>query len=81
MVSAVEFSHPVGLGCLAGAGRCEDLWVADAQLEVEETCWGGDATVFGVGLLHRVAVLQSVDAHPSLIWRNKEDIIREEVEV
>lgn len=77
----MEFSHPVGFGCLAGAWRYEDLWVADTQLEVEETCRGGDTTVFGVGLLHRIAVLQSVDAHPSLVWRINIYMFREEVEV
>lgn len=77
----MELCHPPGFGCLAGAGRGEDLWVADAQLEVEEACGGGDAAVPGVGLLHRVAVLQCVDAHPSLIWRNNEEMHRQEVEV
>lgn len=37
-------------------------------MEIEEAGGGGDAAVPGVGLLHRVAVLQGVDAHPGLIW-------------
>lgn len=75
--SAVGLHHPLGPGCLAGAGRGEDVGVADAQLEVEEAGGGGDAAVPGVGLLHRVAVLQGVDAHPGLIWWREEQTRRQ----
>lgn len=66
--SAPQLHHPLRTGQLTGAGGREDLGVADAQLEVEEAGGGGDAAVLGVGLLHRVAVLQGVNAHPGLIW-------------
>jgi len=65
----VGLGHPLGPSWLAGGGRREDVGVADAQVEVEEAGGGDDAAVLGVGLLHRVAVLQRVDAHPGLIWR------------
>lgn len=65
--SAVGLCHPLGPSRLAGAGRGEDVRVADAELQVEEASGGGDAAVPGVGLLHRVAVLQGVDAHPGLV--------------
>lgn len=66
--------HPVGLSRLAGAGRREDVGVADAEPEAEEAGGGGDAAVAGVGLLHRVAVVQGVDAHPALIWRREQQL-------
>lgn len=68
---------------MTGAGRGEDVGVADAQLEVEEAGGGGDAAVLGVSLLHRVAVLQGVNAHPALIWWRDEQTwqLKEEVEV
>jgi len=53
---------------LTGGGRDEDAGVADAQLEVEKPGGGADAAVVGVGLQHRVAVLQGVDPHPRLVW-------------
>ena len=53
---------------MTGGGRGEDGGVADARLEVEEAGGGADAAVQGVGLLHRVAVLQGVDPHPRLVW-------------
>lgn len=68
MASALHLRHALGSGRLAGGGRGEDVGVADAQLQVEETGGGGDAAVPGVGLLHRVAVLQGVNTHPGLIW-------------
>lgn len=76
--SAVGLGHPLGPSWLTGAGRGEDVGVADAQLQVEEAGGGGDAAVPGVGLLHRVAVLQGVDAHPGLIWRRDEQMLRKE---
>ena len=53
---------------MTGWGRDEDAGIADAKLEVEEAGGGADAAVQGVGLLHRVAVLQGVDPHPRLVW-------------
>lgn len=52
---------------MTGAWWGEDVGVADAQLEVKEAGGGGDAAVPGVGLLHRVAVLQGVNTHPGLM--------------
>ena len=52
---------------MTGAGRGEDVGVADAELEVEEAGGGGDTAVPGVGLLHWVAVLQCVNTNPGLI--------------
>lgn len=66
--SAVGLGHPLRPSWLAGARWGEDVGIADAQLEVEEACGGGNAAIPCVGLLHRVAVLQGVNAHPGLIW-------------
>lgn len=63
--------HPLRPGRLTGARWSEDVWVTDTQLQVEEAGGGGDAAVLGVGLLHWITVLQSVDTHPGLIWRRR----------
>lgn len=66
--SAPQLHHPLRPGRLTGTGGGEHAGVSDAELEVEEAGGGGDAAVPGVGLLHRVTVLQGVDPHPGLIW-------------
>lgn len=81
MASALRLRHPLGSGRLAGGGRGEDVRVADAQLQVEEAGGGGDAAVLGVGLLHRVAVLQGVHTHPGLIWRETADFTAEWIKI
>lgn len=65
--------HPLRPGRLTGARWSEDVWVTDTQLQVEEAGGGGDAAVLGVGLLHWITVLQSVDTHPGLIWRRRRE--------
>lgn len=83
-VSAAGPCHPLRPSWLTGARWGEDVGVADAQLEVEEAGGGGDAAVPGVGLLHWVAVLQGVNAHPALIWWRHEQTLwrlREDTEV
>lgn len=65
--SAVRSGHGVWSGRLAAGWWCEDIWVADAQLQIEEARGRGDAAVLDVCLLNRVAVAQGVHAHPRLI--------------
>lgn len=74
--SAVELGHPLRPRRLAGGGWGEDFGVADAQLQAVEAGGGGDGAVLGVGLLHRVAILQGVNANPGLIWRKNEQMVR-----
>ena len=70
-ISAVRV-HPLQTSRLAGAGWSKHCRVTDAQLKVKEAGGGGHATVPGVGLLDRVAVLHCVDTNPGLIcWRNR----------
>lgn len=73
--STVELRHLAWAGWLAGERWVEDIGVADAQLQAEETGGGGDGAVLGVGLLHRVAVLQGVNSNPSLIWIQNEQML------